>query len=327
MPKPTETEIKQEFTLAYEGLKLTFNPSFWFSKAFVKIAEFLYADESSPFWAALEVLETAMQTELKARTNREFSSFQLSNVNFDHGRTNKYGTEADPTKHLLTSVLTQFEIAEGFKEVDTDGEGHPRATRFLGQLSSDDFAYHIRNAHLAKDYVGLEHGEYTHRIQWYCIGQAKQHLGLTDTQQDRDKIATLFMKSGPFWGKTFDRNIQTDTCDFRKPENLNNWLVGKPQGGGKKFPLLHNFLKARRARMGGTGYTAFVLKMMIAKHIFPGSFAKLSTQDLEKYKSFRSKPKDAQYLYNTYLEKKEQEEIESVYNNKVLKGDWSKYAK
>ncbi|WNG26392.1 hypothetical protein F0U62_21935 [Cystobacter fuscus] len=329
MPKPTESELHEEFTNAYERISLSYNRTYWFSKAFVKIAQFLYADESSPFWEALLVLERRMQDELQRRTGSSFSPSQLRNVSFAHGRDNKWKAtlEKDPTKSLMTSVLTQFELEEGFKEAYTDGDGHPRSTRFLGQLSSDDFAHHIKTAHLAKDYVGLEHGEYSHRIQWFCIGQAKDHLGLTDSRDSRDKIATLFMKSGPFWGMTFDRTIDADPCDFRKPERLNNWFVEKARGGGENFPLIHGFLKSRRERMGSSGYTSFVLKMMVAKNIFPEKFSTLTDEQLGKYKNFRANPKDAQFLYNICLGATEKQQVEDIYKNKVLKGDWSKYVK
>ncbi|MBM7112617.1 LirA/MavJ family T4SS effector [Archangium primigenium] len=341
MTMPTEEAIKDEYTTAYanytrarqkqdsQAKAVAFNPTFWFSKAFVKISQFLYADASSPFWDALLHLEQAMQQELRQRTGQTLDPSALEKVSFAHGRANAFSTEADPTRHLLTTILTRYEQQEGFREVDTDGDGHPRTSRFLGQLSSGDFAYHIQQAHLAKDYVGLEHGEYTHRIQWYCLGQAKAHLGLTDTREDRDKMATLFSKSGLFWGLTFDRNTTPTMYDFRKPEYLNNWLVASPTspGGAKKFPLLHNFLKSRRERLGEKGYGPWIIKMMIAKNVFPEKFEALNTENLTKYKSFRTNPTDAQLLFNTCLDSQSKLEVERLYKNKVLKGDWTMASK
>jgi hypothetical protein len=52
----------------------------------------------------------------------------------------------------------------------------PKDAKYIDDLATIGGA--IKSQHLAKDYVGSDHGQYTHRIQWYCASVIKKHLSL-----------------------------------------------------------------------------------------------------------------------------------------------------
>ena len=148
-------------------------------------------------------------------------------------------------------------------------------------------------AHWKDPGVNLAHGEYTHRIQWWVVINAKIKL--------THKPANLFRKlGGPecffpnkgndeprslfFWlfdtkdganalaptiqASHKERPDQPYTDDFRCPENFNRWMVNSPLASSK-FPILSQFLADRyykrrnMAFKNAKGYEAVIAKLKL----------------------------------------------------------------
>lgn len=270
MPKPTEQEIHEGFKAAYATLDMRYDVAeegqktarkdMWFSKDLVKVAQFLYGGEA--FWNALDVLEAAMIQLYLTRSGRPA-------LNKIQQRTVAQTWMGEPvpahSAFLLQSVLAERELQEKFRGIEeVDGKLHPM--KFFGNLTSEGFASNIKDRHLAVDYVGGDHGEYTHRIQWYCISAAAAVLNLECRSRNDLSTAELFQRSGPVWVKVFDRTEASDIYDFRRPEKLNLYLGGTDASASDRWPLLNGFMRSRRAATNG--YSSETKFLLVAKHAY-----------------------------------------------------------
>lgn len=232
------------------------------------IGAFLHP-ENSDFCEALQKLDDEMIKLFEKRSKTKFKKSKItlkSFSDFSHAREPGVLTDegADATKHLLTTVLADFEKSEGFQSVD-DQTG--KCVCFYENLASDEFGGAIKSRHLAKDYVGDAHGAYTHRIQWYCAGVMKKELDLQSAS-----MSACFYPSGSVWGIVFDRNAREGIAllpnDFRRPEIMNPWIANHPRHGNHCWPILSAFLKSRITRVP-RGWTPDILKINLAKKLFP----------------------------------------------------------
>jgi hypothetical protein len=245
------------------------------------IATFLHPDNAT-FCEALQKLDDAM---IKLFENRTKTVYKKSKVvpksfsTFDHGR-QEYG---GATTHLLTEVLAAEEKGAGFQGVETTTG---KCVCFYNNLPGDEFGGAIKAQHLAKDYVGSDHGQYTHRIQWYCASVMRKDLGLKN-----ESVANIFKSSGSVWGLVFDRNASEGVAlldkDFRRPELMNPWIAGNLRYGNHSWPVLSAFLKSRIDRLP-RGWTPDILRINLAAKLFPdkvkpsANYRKASKEENEK---------------------------------------------
>ncbi|WP_349656335.1 LirA/MavJ family T4SS effector [Xanthomonas sp. 10-10] len=284
MGKPTEKEIDADFKAAYAKLRLKYEEpetgktvarsSFWFIKDLKKVALFLYAEEL--FKEALDTLEAEMVALYERRSGKKLTKIQKGVVAQSWLSDSASGHSA----FLLQSVLAENELQEKFADIENvDSKLHPM--QFFGNLTDSDFAENIRGRHLAVDYVGGDHGEYTHRIQWYCISKKAGALELACRGNGDKTTGELFQRSGPVWLKVFDRTDPSDVNDFRRPEKLNLYL-GKPDDAAKtRWPLLTGFMISRQVATNGYSLqTKFLLaaKLAYGLAVTPG-FLLMSVSD------------------------------------------------
>jgi len=191
--------------------------------------------------------------------------------------------EDDPSRHLLSLALTNFETQMGFSPFATVN-GHPRIIQMTGLLSSTDFTQTVANGHMAKDYVTAEHGVYSHRIQWYCLGKSGKF--------DAD-LKTLFIKfqQGIAWLLTFDRrpehpravqggNGNIDPTDFRTPETLHTWLK-ESNDAVAICPLLTSYIRSKNNKIKSQGKSWLaVRKVVAARKLFPAKKKDLAWKGL-----------------------------------------------
>jgi hypothetical protein len=191
--------------------------------------------------------------------------------------------EEDPSRHLLSLALTKFETDMSFGPFATVN-GHPRIIQMTGLLSSTDFIQTVINGHMAKDYVTAEHGVYSHRIQWYCLGKSGKF--------DAD-LKTLFIKfqQGIAWLLTFDRrpehpravkggNGNIEPTDFRTPETLHTWLK-ETDDAVAVCPLLASYIRSKNNKVKSNGKSwVAVRKVVAARKLFPAKKKDLAWKDL-----------------------------------------------
>jgi hypothetical protein len=293
------------------------------TKAFVKIAQFL--TDGPQFLAALKTLEQEMTAEFMSRIARgskedyqEGMSDLLGNGDksemFAHRRANKYELDMDPTRHLLTQVLNTFLSLEGFTNFEKNSDGLIFGPSAYGNIEHA-FGEQIQQGRIVKDYVGLDHGEFTHMIQWYCVAKQKVFLGLPGLGYQ--EAVKLFKVSGIFWGQVFDLNQAVGEDDFRRPENLYPWLCDPARA--MEYPLLNGFLVSRRKRLDNTAYTPSRMKLILAKKFGgnPPSSQYLTMSKEQCDLEFARNPESVRTLVTQFVttDKKNR-------NNKVLGGNW-----
>jgi hypothetical protein len=214
--------------------------------------------------------------------------------------------EEDPSRHLLSLALTKFETDMSFGPFATVN-GHPRIIQMTGLLSSTDFIQTVINGHMAKDYVTAEHGVYSHRIQWYCLGKSGKF--------DAD-LKTLFIKfqQGIAWLLTFDRrpehpravkggNGNIEPTDFRTPETLHTWLK-ETDDAVAVCPLLASYIRSKNNKVKSNGKSwVAVRRVVAARKLFPAKKKDLAWKDLGT--------KDIESLLRRTLDEKELKELDA----------------
>jgi hypothetical protein len=252
MKKPDE--IRKELTDAFDakGVKvndalLSASPHF---EDYVRMGYYLsYGPREPVIRKALIDLDAAMTS----RINKTFFAEYRALKHFDQQKTAYTGKSAQPEKDrdfskLLTASLDEFERNHGFVIV---GDRPPNYAGFVfGNVFKESLAL---KQHWKDVGAGAEHGEYTHRLQWYILIKAGA-VRTTPANQE----ATVFASIAPWqkgktnlWTFVFDQmakdpSIGGDKYDFRSPENLNLWLVG--DASPEFCPVLRAFLRTRMAK-------------------------------------------------------------------------------
>ena len=166
---------------------------------------------------------------------------------------------------LLSDELSRVETLHGFR-LHQDENGHPKAQMIM-PLKAEEFRAQLRDRRPFKDpTIGADHGEFTHRVQWYLIATAQV---VTKPGEAYSKIGEVpWSVSGNFglWDALCDRQpegapglpdlfpfYKEGIHDFRTPEALLTWLCQELQQ--RTYPLLAGFLKARKEKR------AFVTEM------------------------------------------------------------------
>ncbi|KIQ60657.1 LirA/MavJ family T4SS effector [Pseudomonas fluorescens] len=169
------------------------------------------------------------------------------------------------TSKLLTTVLSRWEADNGFA-VDKEffSSKHLPADLLVGNVLSL-FNDQLASGRPFKDLgAGPQHGEHTHRIQWYLIGiglklgpKAGAMFRNVKRWISRQPITSIDQSNTVrryLWEYLFDREGDpsnaasvafrcTDKLDFRAPSNLNRFLMDDTQRG--TYPLLNWCLNYR----------------------------------------------------------------------------------
>ena len=223
--------------------------------------------------ASLKALSDAMLEKYKADMAAFDASIKVDRKSALAAMQQKDREDGDKSRHLLSNVLTQFELEHGFNTF-VGVNGHPRIIQMTGLLSSQDFIATVGAGHAAKDYVTVDHGVYSHRIQWYCLGQSGKF--------DADlKGLYVSFQSGDAWLLTFDRRNEhprkatgdgnIDTLDFRTPEKLHGYLKGSDALA--ECPLLAQYIQDKNKAIQGKSWL-LVRKVVAARKLFPADKSK-----------------------------------------------------
>jgi hypothetical protein len=199
--------------------------------------------------AALTELELSMRSRVTPMAGLEGSDddVRIASAEFYFSR-QPGDTDVVPQKHLLRDALRELETRYGFTSQV------PRPRILTRELNPKEFRGMIRSATHWKDSGVLwQHGEYTHRIQWYVIIHsnrvANPALVFAETA---NVVDPMFVTPRDVWQALVDREKSgsgatftvTLATDFRCPENLNLWLINEAEG----FPVLKAALTARATK-------------------------------------------------------------------------------
>ncbi|MBB5497706.1 LirA/MavJ family T4SS effector [Paraburkholderia sp. MM5384-R2] len=256
-------EIRKELTDAFDGKDLKVNdqllsvsPHF---ADYVRMGHYLSCGSQTTITGTPSVQNAliALDADMTNRINKTFFAESRAIKHFDQQQTAYATKKAQPDKDrdfskLLTASLDAFERKHGFVVV---GDRLPNYAGFVfGNVFKESLAL---KQHWKDVGAGPEHGEYTHRLQWYIMISA----GVIQTVPAYQE-ATIFASIAPWqkgktnlWTFLFDQlakdpSIGGDKLDFRSPENLNMWLVGDALPDF--CPVLRAFLRARMAKRQST---------------------------------------------------------------------------
>jgi hypothetical protein len=220
----------------------------------VRIAAFL--SNTDRVRRELKVLEERLSVKVALGWKEAIAHYELrahgKKSNLDQG-----------LKHLLSNEMTGLEVQSGFNSFESVGSPAGRVQTYVGFIQPEQFRHQVRLGRHWKDPgVPLNHGEYTHRLQWYLLGTHIKDL----TRQP----VRLFMQIGEvvhakgkglgLWDALFDRDggeatdnlFKTDynVPDSRSPESFTRLVIDDKNAG--EWPFLHWFIKARlQKRLGG----------------------------------------------------------------------------
>ncbi len=219
--------------------------------------------------------------------------------------------DGDKSRHLLSNVLSEYEKDHGFNTF-LAVNGHPRIIQMTGLLGDKDFTDTLGAGHMAKDYVTVDHGVYSHRIQWYCLGKSNQFSA---------DLKSLFIsfQAGLAWLLTFDRRNEhprkatgdgnIDTLDFRTPEKLHAYL--KSSDAQAECPLLAQYIQDKSKAIQGKSWL-LVRKVVAARKLVPA--------DKSKFDGWETmKSNEIEGLLKSKLTAPQQEELKQfLANSNVL---------
>jgi hypothetical protein len=250
---------------------------------------------------SLKVLSEAMLKKYKADMAAFDSSVQVDRKSALAAMQQKDREDDDKSRHLLSNVLTQFETENGFNTF-VAVNGHPRIIQMTGTLTPKDFVDTVGAGHAAKDYVTIDHGVYSHRIQWYCLAQSGQFKtdlkGLyVSFQTDLAWLLTFDRRNEHPRKATNDGNI--DTLDFRTPEKLHAYL--KSPDALAECPLVAQYIQDKSKAIQGKSWL-LVRKVVAARKLFPTEKSKF-----DGWKSMKST--EIEGLLRSKLTPPQQEEL------------------
>jgi hypothetical protein len=151
--------------------------------------------------------------------------------------------------HLLARVLGRLEIQYGFKV-------SVKAPIYAYLIDKQVFLNALKDKEHFKDVGALAtHGEFTHRLQWYLIVNTD---GVIQTVKNKSEKAYVFGAMGYYpvpdgmdmglWNLLVDRLGKLPDDDFRRPENLNNFLTAPI--AANYCPVLSSILSDRKYKRG-----------------------------------------------------------------------------
>lgn len=175
---------------------------------------------------------------------------------------------AEQLKKLLTTALLERERMFGF----TNALENVTDNIIVGLPSR--FNDLLKGGHPFKDIgAGHQHGEYSHRIQWYVVTHLNLVNPVLEIYQKLPGWSTPLMKPRKFymWEFLVDRDgipsnadvipFKTDDqTDFRAPSNVNRWLTSEP--GQQQYPWLYASLMYRWNKRSQENLVLYVAKKM-----------------------------------------------------------------
>lgn len=173
----------------------------------------------------------------------------------------------DKAERLLTQVLAVSEREAGLnslmKQAGRSNSGAGLAgSLFLSLIENKKFADELKIGPSWKDVgAGPNHGEYTHRIQWFCIFKTLNNLDGAGLFTTLATLQTQLPAGQTLWDHVFDRGVVGSADDdCRCPEKFNRRLMED-----RTLPTLSAWLRAtclKRELQGipdagsvGEGYT------------------------------------------------------------------------
>jgi hypothetical protein len=150
----------------------------------------------------------------------------------------------------LNKVLAKTEVKMGFTLLNSQ-----EVKVYFGALDGESFSTDANLGVPFKDIINPNHGEFTHRIQWYIAA----HCGipLKTSLPHMVKLYKFITSLKNLWVYVFDRGDMTakiapadSPYDFRRPEFFHPWLCDDAQAA--HYPLLNGFLKARTQKREAT---------------------------------------------------------------------------
>lgn len=223
-----------------------------------------YLSDPSRYRKKLERLENAVTEKLDYRialaNQHRFAYQEVINFRIDLMLKYQEGTLKDAMRKvyfskLLTAVLEAYELAAGFS-LGASG----KADIILGNLTGK-FNQELRQGRPLKDVgAGEGHGELSHRLQWYLVGNCKRlRYAASIIYRDIANHKTVIKlpdENGSFqylWIYLFDRDGVDNNAgvipfkayeitDFRAPSNINGYLRSI---NNKDYPLLQLLLSKR----------------------------------------------------------------------------------
>jgi Family of unknown function (DUF5636) len=168
-------------------------------------------------------------------------------------------------QHLVTLEFADGEKSAGLAKWKNNGE--PHQVMVMGPFSGQGFLRNLQLGRHWKDIVNPNHGEYTHRLQWYLIGKGAGLSGVGDIFRKIGSAEVAEYAPYPgapkeaylmytVWDAIVDRLPTTDeraasfpfvaqnSLDFRCPENFLTWLCGQED----RYPILTSFLRGRKEK-------------------------------------------------------------------------------
>lgn len=160
--------------------------------------------------------------------------------------------------HLLSEELSAGEIESGLA-VDAPSllvsqNSQNKVDVMVGFVAAKTFLEQVAKGRHWKDPGAKpDHGDYTHRIQWYLITKQlklKHPAGVVfaATGKYSAKLDGIEMSVFTFLVDRYQRGSGApsgkDSTDFRCPEYLNRWIISQ----GIAFPLLSSILAGRRQK-------------------------------------------------------------------------------
>lgn len=314
MPAQTLEEVKLDL-IKYFGNKISDSI---FYDDYAAIASYL--SDPKQYGDALRKLNDKMEKLYVSRIDKEYPSYRISQLHKNKELTNDFSylqkahlssqlskdrktwdsdlVEAEKAvkqfSKLLTEVLAKNEHKHGFGIA----ENNPAIDIIVGLPAK--FNDLLRNKKPFKDIgAGHEHGEYSHRIQWYLITQMK---GLKNAPAYiYEKLPgwstrhTQYINPRPFymWEFLVDRDgVPTNAAvipfktaeqqDFRAPSNVNRWLCDMAQS--QTYSWLHACLKKRWDKRSAQNLVLYVAKKMLKKTVL--NMNDLSNEEFEKIQKF-----------------------------------------
>ena len=157
-----------------------------------------------------------------------------------------------PYSKLLTTGLQTVEVQNGFSVTQSG-----KAPVYVGRLSDQSFITASQSGQAFKDLVSPQHGEFTHRIQWYLVmsGKLSQSANQTTsvlslTGANGGLVFKLINLVPRLWDYLFDRVNggepgASGADDYRCPELLLADLINNRK---VEYPLLSAILDARQQK-------------------------------------------------------------------------------
>jgi hypothetical protein len=293
--------------LSVNGNTLAKDP---FLKAFAIIGSILTDTEEVK--NGLRRLETAMLSHIPPSPLMKLIGYaKKSSENQARDLINYYqkgGKKPKDLGSLLAKALEAMERAHKFSGTPATITANVAPQAFVDEL--------LKKRRPFKDPgAGVQHGEYTHRIQWFIVctspdytetcaktpGDVYEHIGkwfFPDVKNTKTQASSSNLS---MWDALVDRagapaNQFPDggELDFRNPNKFHPWMLGKEAQGEKNFPILYAYLSARAKKRDKIDSVEYLSQKLYGK-----SYRELFKEEYGKNNSLAQMPRLVRIAQNT----------------------------